>query len=284
MAFYLFSFIFSCFVDTGPPLFYGVVLPIAAILLFNFVMFSLVSYHLCKTNLGGSVQDKSKSQQAIQRLQNAFAMSILMGLTWVFGFFAIEDAKFAFTLIFCLCNSFQGLVLFLLFCARQEDVRKTLRPYMQRLCCKSPSSFNRSQTASTGVLSSKSSSKSPYSDMDFSASAPPSKSPYSDMDFSAAVPMSPLSSADNPTYDTTADAMEQKAVPVAIKEAELQQDTEMTPIVSDSGANFQAATAQGVKHITRTLMKMERVNRVKGTKIYKGMKGTDYLVKRKRYQ
>ena len=200
-----------------------------------------MSYRLCKTNLGGNVKDKSKSQQAVQRLQNAFTMSILMGLTWVFGFFAIEDAKFVFTLIFCLCNSFQGLVLFLLFCARQEDVRKTLRPYIRRLCCKSATPASRSQTASTGVQSSTSQSKSPYSDMDFSASAPPSKSPYSEMDFSAAVPMSTLS-ADNPTNDTTVDAIKQKAEPAEDKESELSHDTKVTSTASDSVTIVQVAS------------------------------------------
>ena len=145
-----------------------------------------------------------------------------------------------FTLIFCLCNSFQGLVLFLLFCARQEDVRKTLRPYMRRLCCKFSIPSSRLQTASTG-LSSTSRSKSPYSDMDFSASAKLSKSPYSEMDFSAAVPMSPLSE-DNSTYDTTEDAMEQTAAPVVIKEEELSHNTKETPAASDSVAIVQAGS------------------------------------------
>ena len=188
-------------------------------------MFLWVSYRLCKSSLGGNVQDKSKSQQAVERLQNAFVMSILMGLTWVFGFFAIEDAKLVFTLTFCLCNSFQGFFLFLLFCARQEDVRKALRPYMPKLCRKSSTPLSPSQTASTGVLS----------------STLPPKSPYSDMDFSAAVPMS-LLSADNPTDDTTGNAMEQKAVPVAIKEEELPSDTEMTSVATDSDTNIQTAS------------------------------------------
>ena len=58
-----------------------------------------------------------------------------MGLTWLFGFFSIEDAEFFFSLIFCLCNSFQGIVIFVLFCARQEDVQSVLRPYYNRVWC-----------------------------------------------------------------------------------------------------------------------------------------------------
>ena len=51
------------------------------------------------------------------------------------------------------------------------------------------------------------------------------------MDFSAAMPMSPLS-ADNSTYDTTVDVMEQKSVPVAINEEKLPLDTKQ---VADEG-------------------------------------------------
>ena len=77
--------------------------------------------------------------------------------------------------------------------------------------------------------------------MDFSASAPPSKSPYSEMDFSAAVPMSTLS-ADNPTHDTTVDETEQKAEPGKIKEEELLHDTSVTPISLESAGIVQVAS------------------------------------------
>ena len=109
---------------------YGLILPICFILVFNLITFTRVMYRLCRTNLGGNVTSQSKAHVIAKRLQNAFVVSILMGLTWVFGFFAIEDAKFVFSLIFCLCNSFQGVVIFLLFCVRQDDVRNILFP-----CC-----------------------------------------------------------------------------------------------------------------------------------------------------
>ena len=77
-----------------------------------------------------------------------------MGLTWLFGFFAIEDAEFVFSLIFCLCNSFQGVVIFVLFCACQDDVKTHLRPYCNRICCNPINNIRRlSETASTGFPS-----------------------------------------------------------------------------------------------------------------------------------
>ena len=76
------------------------------------------------------VKTKSNKQELYSRLQSAITISVLLGLTWVFGFLAIEGATFIFQLIFCLCNSLQGLVIFLLFCYRAEDVRKVIRPHL----------------------------------------------------------------------------------------------------------------------------------------------------------
>ena len=103
-----------------------------------------------------------------------------MGLTWVFGFFAVGDAGFAFSLIFCLCNSFQGFVVFLLFCLRQEDVRRTIRPYFGFILGRSGDSRGRrSQPPSSTGLSP-------------TSKSPPSTSYYSATDFSATYPASAL--------------------------------------------------------------------------------------------
>ena len=97
----------------------------------NFITFIFIMRSILKTRMKSNQtqRNKSKRNDIVARLQNAVTISILLGLTWVFGFLAIEGATFTFQLIFCLCNSFQGLVIFLLFCFRAEDVRKTLKPY-----------------------------------------------------------------------------------------------------------------------------------------------------------
>ena len=133
-------------------------------------------HHLLRANLGGTVTQKSKADQISQRLQNAFAISVLTGLTWVFGFFTIEGAKFVFSFLFCVCNSFQGVAVFALFCLRQEDVKKTLVQFLQSKF-RLPDRLVQSMTASTGVVSSKSQSQNPYNDMDFSLAKMPNETP-----------------------------------------------------------------------------------------------------------
>ncbi|XP_030830267.1 adhesion G-protein coupled receptor G6 [Strongylocentrotus purpuratus] len=128
-----------CFMTPGLSFYLGVLLPIGLVLSFNFIMFILVIRRLWKANLGGTMPMEKEEKAAARyrqlrtRLLNAFSISVLLGLTWVFGFLAIEDATFAFQLIFCVANSLQGLMVFILFCARQEDVRKSMKPHYNRL-------------------------------------------------------------------------------------------------------------------------------------------------------
>ncbi|XP_038051555.1 adhesion G-protein coupled receptor G6-like isoform X1 [Patiria miniata] len=90
-----------CFLEPGLVLYLGLLVPIGLILIHNIITFILVMRSLLK------VKEASRSQQISKRLQNAVGISALMGLTWCFGFLAINEAAFAFQLIFCLANSLQ---------------------------------------------------------------------------------------------------------------------------------------------------------------------------------
>ncbi|XP_033630633.1 adhesion G-protein coupled receptor G4-like isoform X2 [Asterias rubens] len=118
-----------CFISPGLAMYLGLLTPIALILLHNVITFILVMRSLLK------VKEASRSEQMTKRLQNAVGISALMGLTWCFGFLAIEGATFAFQLLFCLFNSLQGVVVFVMFCARREEVRAAVAPYLKRICC-----------------------------------------------------------------------------------------------------------------------------------------------------
>ncbi|XP_038054372.1 uncharacterized protein LOC119726669 isoform X2 [Patiria miniata] len=118
-----------CFLKPGNAIYYGQILPIGLVLLFNFVIFTLVTRKLtCARKTIGSSSDKSHRQERLRRLQNAVAISVLLGLTWVFGLLSvIQAASFAFQVLFAICNSLQGLMIFVLFCARQKEVHQVWR-------------------------------------------------------------------------------------------------------------------------------------------------------------
>lgn len=112
-----------CFLMPSHVMYYGLLLPIGVILLHNIITFSLAIRNLLCSDMSGNSVNKTKREQVISRLQNAVCMSVLLGLTWSFGFLAVGDATFAFRLLFCIFNSFQGFIIFALFCVRSKEVR-----------------------------------------------------------------------------------------------------------------------------------------------------------------
>ncbi|KAK3577303.1 hypothetical protein CHS0354_008396 [Potamilus streckersoni] len=116
------------------PLYWAFVLPIGLILIANFIVFILVIVNLCRRVRGMQV-NQSEYKIAVMKFQAGLAVFVLLGLTWVFGFLAVEDARVSFMYVFAFLNAFQGFFVFLLFTAREEQVRQS----WARLCCKQKS-------------------------------------------------------------------------------------------------------------------------------------------------
>ena len=141
----IFFIYFSCFIAPDYGLYFGLLLPVGLVVLHNAVTFVFVSKKLLsnktyvmKEYLEGGA-DKSHVKEIGQRMLNAFSVSLILGITWIFGFVAVHEVRFVFQLIFCICNSFQGVLIFILFCLAQRDVRKLLA----QKCCSGPSSQSR---------------------------------------------------------------------------------------------------------------------------------------------
>ncbi|XP_072177359.1 adhesion G-protein coupled receptor G2-like [Diadema setosum] len=110
-----------CFVSPGPALYFGVLLLVAVLLLVNFVIFALVLKRLtCRKTVAAHKADQGATWR---RVQNAVAITVLLGLTWIFGFLAIGGARFILNILFLLFNSLQGFFVFVMFCLRQKEVR-----------------------------------------------------------------------------------------------------------------------------------------------------------------
>ncbi|XP_071960620.1 adhesion G-protein coupled receptor G6-like [Antedon mediterranea] len=115
-----------CFMTPGHSFFYGLLVISAVVLVINFAIYVKVICRLtCQRKRVMKIKTDKDNELAI-RVQNAIAILMLLGLTWIFGFFAIgssEAVRDFFQLLFCLCNSLQGFFIFLLFCVRCKDVR-----------------------------------------------------------------------------------------------------------------------------------------------------------------
>ncbi|XP_011661702.1 adhesion G-protein coupled receptor G2-like [Strongylocentrotus purpuratus] len=98
------------------------------ILLINIVIFILVVRQLIRSaNITGRVKGEAKveRQEAIERVQNAICILLLLGLTWVTGYLLLIPLFSQVAQpIFVVLNSFQGFFIFLLYCVRKPHIRK----------------------------------------------------------------------------------------------------------------------------------------------------------------
>eukprot|EP00794_Sanderia_malayensis_P014271 gene14271-15758_t len=114
---------------TGLPFYVAYLLPIASVLLINFIVLVKTMAELNKQSAMASSQRMTGKSKA--RISAAF--SVLLGCTWIFGLIAVMDVKFAFQVLFCAFNSLQGFFIFVFFCWRSEDAREAWKETFVRL-------------------------------------------------------------------------------------------------------------------------------------------------------
>ena len=85
------------------------------IFLHLFLLHSLLQHH--KSN------KEASSTVTIAQVRGAFMVMILLGITWLFGPLAIEDARLVFSYIFCICNSLQGCLIFFFRCLLNPEAQ-----------------------------------------------------------------------------------------------------------------------------------------------------------------
>ncbi|XP_078593330.1 adhesion G-protein coupled receptor G7-like [Branchiostoma floridae x Branchiostoma japonicum] len=114
------------------PLIYAFLLPAGLILLFNLLVFVIVMRKLVRDEkelkqLRGAKVQEADRYWITRQIRRAFSIMALFGLTWLFGFFVITDARAVFAYLFCLFNTLQGLFIFIFHCVMREDMKKWWR-------------------------------------------------------------------------------------------------------------------------------------------------------------
>lgn len=97
-------------------------LPISIILLFNFVILVFVMKAL--TNRSIATQNVHSSSKLLKEVKITMACSVLLGLTWIFGLFAIGEATEVFQWLFTIFNSLQGFFIFIFYTLTSPEVQK----------------------------------------------------------------------------------------------------------------------------------------------------------------
>ncbi|XP_039911361.1 adhesion G-protein coupled receptor G2 isoform X2 [Hirundo rustica] len=97
------------------------------IFLINISMFIVVLIQLCRIKKRKQLGAQRKT--SIQDLRSVAGLTFLLGITWGFAFFTVNEV---FTYLFTIFNTLQGFFIFVFYCVTKENVRKQWRRY---LCC-----------------------------------------------------------------------------------------------------------------------------------------------------
>ncbi|XP_070839579.1 adhesion G-protein coupled receptor G2-like [Chaetodon trifascialis] len=119
-----------CWLKNDIAFYIAVVAYFCVVFLFNFVMFVVVLIQLCRIKRQNP--HNSLHRTTLQDARSVAGISILLGLTWGFAFFAWGPLNLPFMYLFAIFNSLQGFFIFVFHCAVKENVRRQWRTY---LCC-----------------------------------------------------------------------------------------------------------------------------------------------------
>ena len=137
--------LFSRCMINGIPFYAAYLAPIGIILIINFVLMLLAFRGI----YASSQKTKSKQMSLKRKVRMVFACVSIMGLTWVFGVFAIGDAKIPFQIAFTVFNSLQGVLIFIFYCLLSPKVQKEWRKCLCGDSREFTSSSQRSQKGNT---------------------------------------------------------------------------------------------------------------------------------------
>lgn len=105
---------------------YGLFLvPVFAVLLFNSIVFVMVTVVLIKHTRKklGKGNNKEVSQGTIKAIISIVSVMVMFGLSWLFGALSISDGAIFFQWPFVIFNTLQGFILFIFSCVIGKDAR-----------------------------------------------------------------------------------------------------------------------------------------------------------------
>ena len=136
----------SCWINHLESAVITFVAPLILSILFNLVMFIVVSAYII---IASRTQAKLKKEDGTPFFRLNVAIFCTTGLTWIFGFIAILAGGTWAWYLFIIFNSTQGFVIFIAFLF----TKKTMRLYINCITCRGAEKTSESSTASTSQSS-----------------------------------------------------------------------------------------------------------------------------------
>ncbi|KAK5598391.1 hypothetical protein CRENBAI_012410, partial [Crenichthys baileyi] len=195
-----------CWIRNNIAFYVAVVAYFCVIFIFNVIMFIVVLVQL--NRIKNQNPHNNRHRSVLQDARSVIGISLLLGLTWGFAFFAWGPVNLPFMYLFAIFNSLQGFFIFVFHCAVKETVRRQWRVY---LCCgrmrlSENSEWSRSATQ-------KNTKKSPLTSFTSSQGSQPSSS-----SFLARTPPGQRNGIGNPAEDRIITADEEPSTDVVLNE------------------------------------------------------------------
>ena len=125
---HLIIFFYSCRL-LGIPFFVAFFAPVASVVAGNLLAFCLI-FRSLQTSADRVTSNREISGS--KRARQAFTITVLLGLTWIFGILAIDDAKLVFQWLFCIFNTLQGFFVFFFNCILHTGIRQQWQKRFQK--------------------------------------------------------------------------------------------------------------------------------------------------------
>ncbi|GFN80119.1 adhesion g protein-coupled receptor l3 [Plakobranchus ocellatus] len=118
--------------------------PVALFLLINSIFLAYALSTVCRhADYVFNTKEKTTVGGFRSWVQGAMALEVLLGLTWVFGYFLLNDNSTPIAYIFTVLNSLQGLFIFIFHCLLNKKTQKEYSQVMQGIkLTRSPSMKN----------------------------------------------------------------------------------------------------------------------------------------------
>uniref|UniRef100_A0AAG5DPS3 G-protein coupled receptors family 2 profile 2 domain-containing protein n=1 Tax=Anopheles atroparvus TaxID=41427 RepID=A0AAG5DPS3_ANOAO len=114
-------------------LYYGLLLPIGAIIFLNFISFVFVLYNIF--TIPSNLTKTADHDMTLAQLRLSIFLFFLLGLPWIFGMLTTGSVDKLFAYLFCLTAPLQGFVLFIYFIVMDPIARRLWLRKLQRVPC-----------------------------------------------------------------------------------------------------------------------------------------------------
>ncbi|XP_028855531.1 adhesion G protein-coupled receptor L2 isoform X5 [Denticeps clupeoides] len=109
--------------------------PVTFIIMLNVIFLVITMYKMVKHSTSLK-PDSSRLENIKSWVLGGFALVCLLGLTWSFGLFFINESSVVMAYLFTIFNTFQGMFIFVFHCLLQKKVRKEYsKCFRHTYCC-----------------------------------------------------------------------------------------------------------------------------------------------------